>query len=93
MKKTILFLCTGNSCRSQMAEGFGRRIWKDKFDFFSAGFVGPFNSSERIDDRLPAGNGPGPCSFQNCWSDDLCVSLAVPDHRVVPIVHHTRRIG
>jgi arsenate reductase len=33
----ILFLCTGNSCRSQMAEGFGRALKGDKYKFFSAG--------------------------------------------------------
>ena len=25
-KKTIYFICTGNSCRSQMAEGWGKKI-------------------------------------------------------------------
>lgn len=37
MKKKILFLCTGNSCRSQMAEGFAKKYLSDKFDFYSAG--------------------------------------------------------
>lgn len=37
MKKNILFLCTGNSCRSQMAEGWGRALKGEKFNFFSAG--------------------------------------------------------
>ncbi len=32
-----MFLCTGNSCRSQMAEGFCRNYWGDKFNVFSAG--------------------------------------------------------
>lgn len=36
-KKNIMFLCTGNSCRSQMAEGFARQIWGEEFDVFSAG--------------------------------------------------------
>jgi arsenate reductase len=33
----ILFLCTGNSCRSQMAEGFTRHLLKDQIDAYSAG--------------------------------------------------------
>jgi two-component system phosphate regulon sensor histidine kinase PhoR len=36
-QKTILFLCTGNSCRSQMAEGFARRLAGDSYRVFSAG--------------------------------------------------------
>lgn len=37
MKKNIMFLCTGNSCRSQMAEGFCRKNWSEKFNVYSAG--------------------------------------------------------
>lgn len=37
MKKNVLFLCTGNSCRSQMAEGWGKALKGDEFNFFSAG--------------------------------------------------------
>lgn len=33
----ILFLCTGNSCRSQMAEGICRELKSDKIESFSAG--------------------------------------------------------
>lgn len=37
-KKTIYFLCTGNSCRSQMAEGWARQYLNEKeWDVFSAG--------------------------------------------------------
>lgn len=37
MKTKILFLCTGNSCRSQIGEGLMRHLSGDKYDVYSAG--------------------------------------------------------
>ena len=37
MTYKILFLCTGNSCRSQMAEGWGKYLGHDIAEFESAG--------------------------------------------------------
>ncbi|WP_025691138.1 arsenate reductase (thioredoxin) [Paenibacillus zanthoxyli] len=36
-KKTIYFLCTGNSCRSQMAEGWAKKYLSDGWNIYSAG--------------------------------------------------------
>lgn len=36
-KPNILVLCTGNSCRSQMAEGYLRHFAADRFNVLSAG--------------------------------------------------------
>lgn len=36
-KKNVLFLCTGNSCRSQMAEGWTRQFHRDDIEAYSAG--------------------------------------------------------
>jgi len=37
MKKKILFICTHNSARSQMAEGYMKAKYSDRFEVFSAG--------------------------------------------------------
>jgi arsenate reductase len=36
-KKRVLFLCTGNAARSQMAEGVARAFYGDRIDVVSAG--------------------------------------------------------
>lgn len=37
MKQRILFLCTGNACRSQMSEGWARQLKGDVIEAYSAG--------------------------------------------------------
>jgi arsenate reductase len=37
LQKGILFLCTGNSCRSQIAEGFAKKVLPKNMEIFSAG--------------------------------------------------------
>jgi arsenate reductase len=36
-KKKVIFICRGNSCRSQMAEGFARKLYGDQWEAHSAG--------------------------------------------------------
>jgi len=45
-KIKVLFLCTGNSCRSQIAEGWARHLKGDIIDAYSAG-IRPIGVSSR----------------------------------------------
>ncbi|WP_412070139.1 arsenate reductase ArsC [Rubrivirga sp. IMCC43871] len=38
-RRSVLFVCTHNSARSQLAEGLLRSRWGDRYDAFSAGTV------------------------------------------------------
>ncbi len=48
-RQRVLILCTGNSCRSQMAEGWIRHLRGDEFEPFSAGI-----DPSRVDPRAIA---------------------------------------
>lgn len=48
-KKSILVLCTGNSARSQMAEGLLKHICKGKYNVYSAGTHPSIVRSEAIE--------------------------------------------
>lgn len=37
--KKVMFLCTANSCRSQMAEGFAKYLYEDFIEVHSAGLM------------------------------------------------------
>lgn len=51
----ILFLCTGNSCRSQIAEGWARYLGGDAFDVQSAGIEAHGKNPRAIEVMAEAG--------------------------------------
>jgi len=55
MKTKVLFLCTGNSCRSQMAEGWLKALGGDRFEVYSAGIVAHGKNPRAIEVMREAG--------------------------------------
>lgn len=70
-KINVLFLCTGNACRSQMAQGWARRLKNDCIEAFSAGVAPAGFVSERAV-RVMAEAGVDISGQYSKHLDDLC---------------------
>jgi len=68
-KIKVLFICTGNSCRSQMAEGWARHLKSDVIEAYSAG-VRPIGVSSRAT-KVMAEKGVNISSQTSKHVDDL----------------------
>ncbi|CAM3933090.1 arsenate reductase (thioredoxin) [Alkalicoccus chagannorensis] len=54
-KPVIYFLCTGNSCRSQMAEGWAKKYLDGKWEVYSAGIEAHGLNPKAVDAMQEAG--------------------------------------
>ncbi|UCF00135.1 MAG: arsenate reductase ArsC [Planctomycetota bacterium] len=54
-KIKLLFLCTGNACRSQIAEGWARHLKSDCLEAFSAGISPAFVNQTAVEVMAEAG--------------------------------------
>lgn len=54
-KKTIYFVCTGNSCRSQMAEGLGKEILGEGWNVYSGGIEAHGVNANAVEAMLETG--------------------------------------
>ena len=69
-KLKVMFLCTGNSCRSQMAEGWAEHLKGESIESFSAG-VDPGKLNERAVEVM-AEAGVDISGHRPKHADDLC---------------------
>lgn len=83
-KKTrLLFLCTGNSCRSQMAEGFARALRGDSLEPFSAGIISYGLNPLAVKVMAEAG-----VDISGQRSKEIDEFAAVPLDRVITLCDH-----
>ena len=82
-KTRVLFLCTGNSARSQMAEGLLRDLAGDRFEVFSAGTIASFVRPQAIAAMNDLGidiSGHRSKSIDEFLDDEFDYVITVCDH-------------
>ena len=84
-KLTVLFLCTGNSCRSQMAEGWARHLKGDQIAAYSAGVAPHGLNPLAVQVMAEAG-----VDIRNQQSQHIDEFRDVPLDRVVSVCDHAR---
>ena len=84
-KVTVLFLCTGNSCRSQMAEGWARHLKRDVLEPYSAGLGKHGLNPHAVRVMAEAG-----VDISKHWSKTLAELGPVPLDFVVTVCGHAR---
>ncbi|MBY3621026.1 arsenate reductase (thioredoxin) [Acinetobacter sp. CUI P1] len=82
----VLFLCTGNSCRSQMAEGFARyysEIYKGDIEIYSAGLEAHGLNPRAVQVMEEAG-----VSISHQTSDIVSLSLIARSDIIITLCGH-----
>jgi len=82
-KMKILFLCTGNSCRSQMAEGWARALKDDVIEAYSAGIETHGLNPHAVKVMAEAG-----VDISGHTSKNVSTLLGVPFDYVVTVCGH-----
>jgi len=84
-KIKLLFLCTGNSCRSQMAEGWTRALKGDRIDVWSAGVKTHGLNPYAVKVMMESG-----VDISAHWSKHVRDILDIPFDYVVTVCDHAR---
>ena len=82
-KVRILFLCTGNSCRSQMAEGWARHLKGDVIDPYSAGIL-----PQGLDPRAVKVMAEAGVDISNHYSRYVREVMVIPFDFVITVCGH-----
>jgi arsenate reductase len=91
-RSRILFICTANAARSQMAEGYLKAKYGNRYDVFSAGFRPSGRISTRAVEVMKeigidiSGNQPKSLDTFNGVPFDLAVTLCDNARAVCPVV-------
>jgi arsenate reductase len=86
-KLKILFLCTGNACRSQMAEGWARHLLGDRVEAWSAGVIAAGLEPRAVQVMREAG-----VDISGHQSKHVNELLTIPFDRVITVCDHAAEV-